>query len=202
MQVGAASPGATLQEPSWLQTVLASFAWLRKEAASHEGQHELLFMPLVITASSRASASSLQVTARHSRTKDIHLRPLTDLQMQAVIVGLAKRSRHSPEIPPTLPPQLVLLLQLIGGNPRLLSQTLCLLAGSRAVHNEEFLAGQHRRNTRHLWRTTCACVDTFCSLALQCCAVAPCVAMLAVPKAYCTYVTHLHMCYSLVLAHM
>lgn len=187
MQVGATSSGATLQQSSWLQTVLASFAWLRKEAASVEEQHELLCMPVVITASSRASASSLQITARHSLTKYIHLCPLTSLQMQAVITGLAKCSRLCPEIPLPLPPQLVLLLPLIGGNPRLLSQTLCLLAGSGAVHNEKFPAGQHICNTRHIWRMACTCMNTACSWVLQCCVVAPCMAQLGVHEAYSTY---------------
>ncbi|KAL3155950.1 hypothetical protein ABBQ32_012943 [Trebouxia sp. C0010 RCD-2024] len=67
--------------------------------------------------------------------------------MQAVIMGLAKRSQHCPEIPSSLPPQLLLLLQLVGGNPRMLCQTLCLLAGSTVVHNEEFPAGR-----AHCWR--------------------------------------------------
>lgn len=118
---------------------------LRQRAADLEGQNELLCMPVVITASTRASASSLRNTASgQSRVKDVHLRPLTDVQMQAVIVGLAKRSQHCPEIPSSLPPQLLLLLQLVGGNPRMLCQTLCLLAGSTVVHNEEFPAGQHQ----------------------------------------------------------
>lgn len=67
--------------------------------------------------------------------------------MQAVMVGLAKRSQHCPEIPSSLPPQLLLLLQLVGGNPRMLCQTLCLLAGSTVVHNEQFPAGQHQIHT-------------------------------------------------------
>ncbi|KAL3159353.1 hypothetical protein ABBQ32_011304 [Trebouxia sp. C0010 RCD-2024] len=121
---------------------------LRQRAADLEGQNELLCMPVVITASTRASASSLRNTASgQSRVKDVHLRPLTDMQMQAVIQSLAKRSQHCPEVPSSLPPQLLLLLQLVGGNPRMLCQTLCLLAGSTVVHNEEFPAGR-----AHCWR--------------------------------------------------
>ena len=65
------------------------------------------------------------------------------MQMQAVVVSLAKRSKHDLAIPSPLPPQLVLLLQLLGGNPRKLCQALCLLTGSDVVHNEQFPAGQH-----------------------------------------------------------
>ena len=145
--MGAAIPAATLQKPSWLQFALAHFVMLRQRAADLEGQNELLCMPVVITASTRASASSLRNTARHSRVKDVHLRPLTDMQMQAVIQSLAKRSQHCPEVPSPLPSQLLLLLRLVGGNPRMLCQTLCLLAGSTVVHNEEFPAGQHLIHT-------------------------------------------------------
>ncbi|KAL3156272.1 hypothetical protein ABBQ32_012545 [Trebouxia sp. C0010 RCD-2024] len=60
---------------------------------------------------------------------------------EAVIVDLANRFKDGPVVPSSLPPQLLLLLQLIGGNPRMLSQALCLLAGSSVLHNEEFPAG-------------------------------------------------------------
>ena len=115
---------------------------LRKTAAELEGKGELLCMPVVITASTRSSASNLQGTASgYSRVKDIHVQPLTEMQMQAVIFDLAKRIQHDTVVPSSLPPQLLLLLQLIGGNPRMLSQALCLLAGSSVLHNEEFPAG-------------------------------------------------------------
>ena len=141
-QVGAAIPAPTLDKPSWLQFALSHFVMLRKVAADLEGQNELLCMPVIITASTRASASSLRGTANgESRVKDVHLRPLTDMQMQAVVVSLAKRSKDCLAIPSPLPQKLLLLLQLVGGNPRMLCQTLCLLAGSTVVHNEEFPAG-------------------------------------------------------------
>ena len=142
LQVGAAIPTPTLQKPSWLQFALSHFVQLRKTAAELEGQNELFCMPVIITASTRASASSLHGTASgQSRVKDVHLRPLTDLQMEGVIVSLAKRSHPCVAIPSPLPPQLLLLLQLVGGNPRMLCQTFCLLAGSAVLHNEEFPAG-------------------------------------------------------------
>lgn len=144
LQVGAADPAPTLQKPSWLQDALSQFVKLRKRAAELEGQGELLCMPVAITASTRASASSLRnTTSGTSKVKDIHLRPLTDVQMKDLILSLAKRSRHQIKIPASLPPHLVLLLQLTGGNPRMLCQTLCLMTNSPATHNEEFLAGQH-----------------------------------------------------------
>lgn len=144
LQVGAAAPAPTLQKASWLQHALSTFVALRKSAAALQGKDELLCMPVVITASTHASASSLSNTANaRSRVKDIHLRPLTDMQMQALVVSLAKSSKHDLAIPSPLPPQLVLLLQLLGGNPRMLCQALCLLAGSDVVLNEQFPAGQH-----------------------------------------------------------
>jgi len=140
LQAGAAVPAPILQEPSWLQSALSHFVMLRKRAAALEEKGELLCMPVVITASTRSSASSLQgAGCRHSRVKDVHVRPLTETQMQAVICDLAKRINNAPVVPRSLPP--LLLLQLIGGNPRMLSQTLCLLAGSSLLQNEGFPAG-------------------------------------------------------------
>ena len=58
---------------------------LRQKAAELEGNGELLCMPVVITASTRSTASSLQGTAhvkpRHAKT--VHVRPLSEMQMQA-----------------------------------------------------------------------------------------------------------------------
>ena len=115
---------------------------LRKRAAELEGNGELLCMPVVITASTRSTASSLQGTASgQSFVKDVPVRPLSETQMQAVIFDLAKRAQDSPATPGSLPPKLLHLLQLTGGNPRMLSQALCLLAGSSALRDEEFPAG-------------------------------------------------------------
>ncbi len=142
---------------SWLQTALSHFVMLRKTAAELEGNGELLCMPVVITAITRSSASSLQGTASgHSLVKDVHVRPLTETQMQAVIFDLAKRLKNLPVVPSSLTPQLLLLLQLIGGNPRMLSQTLCLLAGSSVLHNEEFPAGWCRCIQRQLVEHVCS----------------------------------------------
>lgn len=44
------------------------------------------------------------------------MQPLTEMQMQAVIFDLAKRSKDTPAVPSSLPPQLLLLLQLTGSN--------------------------------------------------------------------------------------
>ena len=92
--MGAAVPAPTLQKPSWLQDALSHFVTLRNRAAELEGNGELLCMPVVITASTRSSASSLQGTASgHSLVKDVHCQPLTEMQMQAVIIDLATRNK-------------------------------------------------------------------------------------------------------------
>ena len=148
-------PNPTLQEPSWLQVALTHFVALRKTAARLEGEGELLCMPVVMAASHRSSAISLQGNwggCRHNRTKDVHVQPLTEAQMQAVILDFAKRAKDVPVLPSSLPPQLLLLLQLTGGNPRILVFTLCLLAGSSAEHSEMFPAGWCR-----CYRRQCTC---------------------------------------------
>ena len=68
---------------------------------------------------------------------DVSLQPLTDMQMQAVTVSFATRSKHGPAVPSSLQPQQLLLLCPVGG---MLCQTLCLLAGRAAVPDEEFPA--------------------------------------------------------------
>ena len=142
MQAGAAKPAPTLQKSSWLQSLLSHFVMLRKRAAQLEKDGKLLCMPVAITASTRSSASSLQGTASgHSKVKDVHVRPLTDSQMQAVVLDLMKRTTGAPATITSFPQKLMLLLQLTGGNPRMLSYTLCLLAGSSVLHNEEFPTG-------------------------------------------------------------
>lgn len=94
LQVGAATPAPTSEKPSWLQKALSNFVMLRKTAAWLEGKNELLCMPVVVTASPRASASSLAGTASaKSCVKDIYLRPVTDTQMHTVVLGLAKWSK-------------------------------------------------------------------------------------------------------------
>ena len=116
-------------------------------------------MPVVITASTRSSASSLQGTANgHSLVKDVHVQPLTEMQMQGVIFDLAKRTKDVPVVPKSLPTELLLLLQLIGGYPRMLSQALCLLAGSAVLHNKEFPAGRCRFDNNTVCCGTCVSV--------------------------------------------
>ena len=63
LQVGAAAPAPALRKASWLQWALSNFVALRKSAAELQGKDELQCMPVVITASTHASASSLSNTA-------------------------------------------------------------------------------------------------------------------------------------------
>ncbi|KAL3148676.1 hypothetical protein ABBQ38_014092 [Trebouxia sp. C0009 RCD-2024] len=70
-------------------------------------------MLVVTTASTRSSASGLQGTASgHSLVKNVHVPPLTEMQMQAVIFDLAKRIEDVPVDPSSPPPQLLHRLQL------------------------------------------------------------------------------------------
>ena len=145
-----------LQKPSWLQNSLSHFVMLRKIAAELEGTGELCCMPVAITASTRSSASSLQGTAsRHSKVKDVHMRLLTDSQMQAVVFDFVKSVEGAPAVPSSIPEKLMLLLQLTGGNPRMLTQAFCLLAASSALSNEEFPAGWARCTQRQPVECVC-----------------------------------------------
>lgn len=104
-------------------------------------------MPVCVIASTRASASSLGGTAsRKSRVKDIHLFPLDVSQMQAVISNLVERVAGAPKMPSALPTRATQVLQLIGGNPRMLSQALCSMAGNHAV-TQAFPAGRGNEQT-------------------------------------------------------
>lgn len=155
-QVGAAAPVSTPTQPSWISRALSYFVMLRKEAAELEGRGELMCMPVAITASTRASASSLHNTASgNSKVKDIHLRPLTKRQMHALVLSLVRRSSLASALPATLPDELMLLLQLTGGNPRMLSHTLCLTSGSTRAEDDVFLLGAPLQHFSS-WQSLCA----------------------------------------------
>ena len=98
-------------------------------------------MPVVLTASTRASASSLTGTSSSkSRVKDVLLRPLSDMQMHAVVRNVMTRM-NAPTPPDDFPANVTLLLRLLGGNPRWLAWSLCALAGRVDVAAEAFPAG-------------------------------------------------------------
>lgn len=104
-------------------------------------------MPVCVTASTRASACSLGGTASwKSRVKDLHVQPLDVSQMQAVISNLVQQVAGAPKMPSALPARATQLLQLIGGNPRMLSQALCSMAGNHAV-TQAFPAGRGNEQT-------------------------------------------------------
>ncbi len=85
-QVGAAQPEPKPDQPSWLQHVLTNFVHLRWLAAQAEQKGTLYCMPVVLTASTCASASSLSgPSSGRSKVKDVLLRPLSDIQMHAVL---------------------------------------------------------------------------------------------------------------------
>ena len=141
LQVGAAQPEPKPDQSSWLQHALSNFVHLRLLAAHAEQAGTLHCMPVVLTASTRASASSLTGTSSgRSKVKDVLLRPLSDNQMHAVVRNVMTRM-NAPTPPADFPANVVLLLRLLGGNPRWLAWSLCALAGRVDVASEEFPAG-------------------------------------------------------------
>lgn len=130
---------------------------LRHEAAKLEAQGTLLCLPVGITASTCASASSLNQTANGtSLVKDMHLSPLTGDQMQTLVISLAKRSSSTIPTPLQLPDKLVLLLHLTGGNPDMVAQAVCLSAGCAEAPYLTLPAGYVMHLTAA--RLACACV--------------------------------------------
>ena len=141
-QVDVAQPEPMPGQPSWLQHALSNFVQLRLLAAQEEQKGTLHCMPVVLTASRRASASTLTGTlsSGRSKVKDIRIRPLSDIQMHAAVRNVVTRM-HAPNPPADFPANVVLLLRLLGGNPRWLAWSLCALAGRVDVTNEDFPAG-------------------------------------------------------------
>ncbi len=78
-------PDAATTKATWLQHLLSNFVGLREEAVNAEAQ--LHCMPVVITASTRASASTMQHTASgNSKTKDLQLWPLTEQESTSIVL--------------------------------------------------------------------------------------------------------------------
>lgn len=140
-QVDVAQPEPMPGQPSWLQHALSNFVHLRWLAAQGEQKGTMHCMPIVLTASTRASASTLsEPQSSRSKVKDVLLRPLSDIQMHAVVRNVVARM-HAPDPPVDFPANVVLLLRLLGGNPRWLAWSLCALAGRDDVASEDFPAG-------------------------------------------------------------
>ena len=141
LQVGAAQPKPKPDQPSWLQHLLSNFVQLRWSAAQAEQKRTLHCMPLVLTASTCASASSLTGTSSGKiKVKDVLLRPLSDSEMHAVVWDVMTRM-NAPTPPAELPANVVLLLRLLGGNPRWLAWSVCALAGRVDLESDKFPAG-------------------------------------------------------------
>ena len=130
------------QAPTWFQKLLHEFVNLREAAAQEEAAGRLAAMPVVVTASTRASASSLAGTqSGKSKVKDLQLARLSDEDMQRIVEDFAKRML-SDEV--RCPEHVASLIEWLGGNPRLLAQLLCALSGRNAdgMRDEEMHVGE------------------------------------------------------------
>ncbi len=133
-------PKGAVSEATWLQQQLSNFVRLRTEAV--KAQAQLQCMPVIITASTRASASTLQNTASgNSKVKDLQLWPLTEQESASVVLDLVQRFGKQDACSAGLPEKVLVLLRLLGGNPRLLVWALVALCGKASLRGEMYTAG-------------------------------------------------------------
>ena len=131
---------AASSEPTWLQYALDHFARLRSKAAHTQAQ--LQCMPVIIAASTRASACSLKNTAsRKSQIKDLQLWQVTEEDSTRIIQDLLQRMGRGSRPSAGLPANVLVLLRLLGGSPRLLADALVALSGQGELSDEEYIAG-------------------------------------------------------------
>ena len=129
-------PRAAPGETTWLQHALSNFGKLQMEAGSVHAR--LQCMPVVIATSTKASAV---VPARDgSRVRDLQLRPLTEQEdITGIVQDLLERMGKLSGPSAGLPEQVLMLLRLLGGNPRLLAWALTALSGRNQLAAEEFV---------------------------------------------------------------
>lgn len=143
MQASEARPHAADGSPSWLQRMLSNFVDLRHDAAEEEREGRLLCMPVVLTASTQSSSSLLDTTAgRGPQIRDLHLQPLSDANAEDIVLHFLRRVSMVSKLPDTLPATVRQLLQLCGGNPRLIAWTLSSLSGCKDLQKEDYLIGE------------------------------------------------------------
>lgn len=100
-------------------------------------QLDLRLMPVAITASTIASATSLACTSTwRSKVADLHLVPLTTEQLWAVVQDLGARLGREPlgqgQWITTCPQHVTQVLRFVGGNPRHLAWAISGMSGSAA----------------------------------------------------------------------
>jgi len=126
--------------PTWLQRALDYFARLRFKAAGAKAQLQCL--PVVITASSRASACTLRNTASHrGQAMDLQLWPLSEDDSVRIVQDLLQRMGRASHLPARLPDKVLAVLRLLGGNPQLLAWALVALSGQDELLDEAYDAG-------------------------------------------------------------
>ena len=146
--------------PTWFQKLLHEFVNLREAAAEEEAAGRLAAMPVVVTASTRASASSLAGTqSGKSKVKDLQLARLGNKDMQRIVEKFAERVLGIDRV--TCPEHVASLIEWLGGNPRLLAQLLCALSGrtARAMAREEMHVGESQRSAVIRQHGTMFCRD-------------------------------------------
>jgi len=131
---------AAPHEATWLQHALEHTARLRSMAV--EVQAELHCMPVIITATTRASVCTLKNTASdRSLVRDLQIWPLTEENIICIVQDLLQRMGKASWPSAELPDKVLLLLRLLGGNPRLLAWALVALSGQDTLSDEAYCAG-------------------------------------------------------------
>jgi hypothetical protein len=126
------------------------FSWfvpLRQRAAQMHRDGSLMCMPVLLSASTVAAASSFEGTSR-SKVKDLHLPLLPKERAWSMVREFLGRVPNRPgELPMDCPDKIAQIFDWAGGNPRRIAWGLSAMSGSVPVNEERLLTGGHLVHT-------------------------------------------------------
>ena len=134
---------ASRMSDSLIQDLISECVSLREKMQQAAQASDVDIMPVIITASTRASSTAAhQSKSGKSRVADIQLRPLSTAEMAQIALDI--QSRCGLNASGELPNSLMSILRWLGGVPHLLAWAMCGLSGhmGRTMTEEVFLPGR------------------------------------------------------------
>lgn len=145
------------------------FSWfvpLRQQAAQMHRDGSLMCMPVLLSASTVAAASSFEGTSR-SKVKDLHLPLLPKERAWSMVREFLGRVPNRPgELPMDCPDKVAQIFDWAGGTPRRIAWGLSAMSGSVPVNEERLLTGGHLVHTCVV--SLALCVVQLCVLTIIC----------------------------------
>lgn len=134
---------------SWVQQALSAFVAMRCAA----GKQQLRMMPVLIVASTLASATSLADTASaRTAVAEVQLMPSSYQDTKAIFLDVCRRVGQ-PVSSDDLSAHVKLVLKMVAGCPRHLAWAMALISGSHQVVTKEVLMLGEFTGTAGSWRS-------------------------------------------------